>query len=518
MRGLVVGFIAGLGLAALAGAEAPPAYTLISSRQCARLGESVPLNLGGFPDGAGLSVEWKASKGKIEGQGLKAAFTPTQTGWAIVDAAVRQNGNLVWEHKLPLLGFNQFVIFKADDLCQGKVGEIHDVWTRYFLYMATERIKTSVGVITMCFNLWNDKTIQYLRQINNTGMVEFFYHGWDHANPKTATACHWDTAEPVRLAMNGPLLEPLLVQSLYGALETVPKFVPEYKGIPARGIQFFEHGGTTYEYQKQHLEDGIKACKDKLGITIRTFGAPSNRTDAITQRVLDENPDICGVFFAPPDTKKVFIEHYADIEPEKGLPNFEFLKTNMEANRDKEVIALQMHPQQAAFNQDFNDQFVPCVNYLKTLDATFITAKDYTLYKTKGLAPVNPLEDSDNDGLSDGDEPDSDPDGDGLPCFLDPDSNNNGIADGDEKKHGKDPYFIALKPVEPQQVVLPTAPVPSPSAALAAPASVPEPPVALPPDDDDDDGVSLWLLGGGAVVFTGLLGGGWYLRRQFLRR
>lgn len=55
---------------------------------------------------------------------------------------------------------------------------------------------------------------------------------------------------------------------------------------------------------------------------------------------------------------------------------------------------------------------------------------------------MNPLEDNDGDGLNDGEEPVTDPDNDGLPCFLDADSNGDGMRDGDELKAGKDPFLM----------------------------------------------------------------------------
>lgn len=101
-------------------------------------------------------------------------------------------------------------------------------------------------------------------------------------------------------------------------------------------------------------------------------------------RVVDENPDIQVVFFECKGTRKLRIEHYADVEPEKGIPTLAFFEGQYNANRDKEYLALQLHPQQIGFNQHFNSDFVPIVEFLKREQVTFITRRTTT--NTPGTA------------------------------------------------------------------------------------------------------------------------------------
>ena len=56
------------------------------------------------------------------------------------------------------------------------------------------------------------------------------------------------------------------------------------------------------------------------------------------------------------------------------------------------------------------------------------------------------LTDQDEDGLLDTDEGTGDPDGDGLPNYLDTDSDDDGVDDGLEHRFGYDPYDEASTP------------------------------------------------------------------------
>lgn len=79
----------------------------------------------------------------------------------------------------------------------------------------------------MCFTLWDEPTLNALKQINATGMVEFFHHGWTHEIPKNP----------------------------YGTDEPIEKFLKPGAKVP----NLNEFLATTYEYQKE------QPCKGHSG-------------------------------------------------------------------------------------------------------------------------------------------------------------------------------------------------------------------------------------------------------------
>ncbi len=77
----------------------------------------------------------------------------------------------------------------------------------------------------------------------------------------------------------------------------------------AKRIEFWNHGwdhaageklirefsGQPYEHQKDPPYPGQRDRPRKLGFSFESFGAPFNATDAVTARVLAEDPDIKGL-------------------------------------------------------------------------------------------------------------------------------------------------------------------------------------------------------------------------------
>ena len=74
----------------------------------------------------------------------------------------------------------QFVILKADDLIYDEKNIISKNWYRFFEYMVSEKIKTSVGLIINSLDTEDDRYSGLLKYLVKTGFVELWIHGYDH--------------------------------------------------------------------------------------------------------------------------------------------------------------------------------------------------------------------------------------------------------------------------------------------------------------------------------------------------
>ena len=81
-------------------------------------------------------------------------------------------------------------------------------------------------------------------------------------------------------------------------------------GINENGETYHEFWNTTSDYQKEHLEKTQELALEKLGITLRAFGAPGNNHDSITLDVMNENDDIKVWFYGNPESNKIVLERY----------------------------------------------------------------------------------------------------------------------------------------------------------------------------------------------------------------
>jgi hypothetical protein len=381
----------------------PLSFEMKAHTQTARLGQQVLISVTGGNAGSRLSYAWTATKGQLKPVGSTAVFTPNEVGWAAITVRVSDGQRIVYEHALPLYAFKQFIILKADDLCQSSPGEVSPAWVSYFFYLATEKVKCSAGIITSCLPLWREESIRFLQSVLTTGVVEFFYHGWDHSTSEPVLDRDNETASLSQLAFERPTTELAWTALLFNPGLGKPSPLREYVYLlnvnpdpplppPYRLVRLYEFQGTSYAFQQAHLGAGIHWGEKKLGITIHTFGAPSDSTDANTIKVIDENPDIQVVFGKCGATKKLRLTQYIEMERGTGLVDYDRFRKQYDANRDKEYLFLQMHPQQAYFVKHFDSDFKKIIQYLKQEQVTFITPMDYLAYVQTGAAPINPLD------------------------------------------------------------------------------------------------------------------------------
>jgi len=192
-----------------------------------------------------------------------------------------------------------------------------------FELLKKKQIKAGFGIIpSRCDNTVSETLSPYLQSKNKKGenLFEIWHHGWDHVRP-------------------------------------------EFKG-------------TGYEYQKSHFEKADKLIKDYLGIQMRTFGAPYNAGDSITNRVISENPEYKVFMFSnviPEHSNKIeYLGNRTNMENGTGNPEFNFFIENYKKNKEKycDYMVLQGHPNN--WSEYKIDQFEKIIDFLISENCEFV--------------------------------------------------------------------------------------------------------------------------------------------------
>ncbi|MEE2877290.1 MAG: DUF2334 domain-containing protein [Candidatus Neomarinimicrobiota bacterium] len=202
--------------------------------------------------------------------------------------------------------FRRPLIIKADDLR----ARITPSWRR-FIGWAEDR-SYSVGLGLICNSLATAPAldIEYLRTLNRW-RFELWLHGWDHE---------------------------------------ISEQRAEFQGRPLG-------------WQERHIDSSMKWAKRKLGISLRTFGPPGNRSDESTMIVLRSSPQL-KVWFDS-GTKKseqdvIGIDWIAESATGQ-LRSFEDFSEKVINLSEDEVIVLQIHP--ADWNDSDLELFGRMVDY-----------------------------------------------------------------------------------------------------------------------------------------------------------
>lgn len=225
------------------------------------------------------------------------------------------------------------IILKLDDLRSPT-----PAWKRTVEFLRAKNVKSSIGII--CNSLEGDQKPYYdwIREVAQTGLVEFWNHGWDHKQ--------WREED---------------------------KDVMEFKG-------------PSYEVQKEHLTRSQQLGKEKLGITFHSFGPPFNATDDTTLKVLAEDPDLKVFLYGKPEQASavpnllILDRTQMNIENPLFVPNAQRIEHDykiLAATRD--CITIQGHPDM--WDEARFEEFQKLVNYLMAQGATFTTPFEYYLSK-----------------------------------------------------------------------------------------------------------------------------------------
>ncbi|MFA6960983.1 MAG: DUF2334 domain-containing protein [Opitutaceae bacterium] len=233
--------------------------------------------------------------------------------------------------KLPPLPANPpAVVLKVDDLATGG-GNVPRGWKRITDFAIERKIKLSIGIITQSLGTANPSYINYIKDLQKTGLFEFWFHGWDHKQ--------WEE----------------------------------------NGRKFQEFKGTSYEHQKTSFVKSQALAQEKLGFTFSAFGSPFNSMDENTFKVFAEDPEMKVFLYAnrgdqPKIPGKVILERVGGVNIEDPLfvPNADkFIAGYLKNAKDRSYYVIQGHPNQ--WDDARWAEFVRLIDYLQQNHIPIVT-------------------------------------------------------------------------------------------------------------------------------------------------
>ena len=236
------------------------------------------------------------------------------------------------------------IIIKVDDLKTGKSPSVPDRWQKFADYVRARRLKVGIGII--CDSLEGDKPeyFNWIRALNSTGLVEFWFHGYDHK-------VHNDD-----------------------------------------GTDYNEFNHRTLQDQKNRFERSEGLATQKLGIRLQTFG-PGGGTrnglfDENTVTVMGQDPQMSIWLYPQPlddqgralqsHSKVIILDRVwqANIENPTFHPNLAALQNGYRqfaASRD--YLVLQGHP--GTWDDQRFSEFTQIIDFLAAQGCTFMTPSEY---------------------------------------------------------------------------------------------------------------------------------------------
>ena len=233
--------------------------------------------------------------------------------------------------RLPPLPSNPpAVVLKVDDLATGG-GNVPRNWKRITDFAQERKIKLSIGVITQSLATANPSYLTYIKDLQKTGLFEFWFHGYDHKQ--------WTE--------DGKTLQ-------------------EFKG-------------TSYAVQKDHFVKSHALAKEKLGFVFTAFGSPFNGFDDATYKVFAEDPDMKIFIYGNPADQakipgKIILERVGGVNIEDPLfvPNADkFIAGYLKHAKGRSYYVIQGHPNQ--WNDARWAEFVKLVDYLQQNHIPIVT-------------------------------------------------------------------------------------------------------------------------------------------------
>lgn len=234
-----------------------------------------------------------------------------------------------------------YIMIKVDDL-KNLRGKVHPRWQKFAEFIRARKIHAGIGIICDSLEGDNPDYEKWIKEQQDTGLFEFWCHGYDHKQ--------WKEGD---------------------------KTLEEFKG-------------PSYEIQKQHLTRCNELAKQKLGKAFVTFGAPFNSTDENTAKALAEDPDFKISLYGDaknPGGKVVLDRVYpVNIENPLFVPSLEKFEEGYAKYPNRDYFVIQGHA--AQWDEPRFEQFTKIVDFLIGQKAIFVTPEEYV--KLKNLTPKTP--------------------------------------------------------------------------------------------------------------------------------
>jgi len=148
-------------------------------------------------------------------------------------------------------------------------------------------------------------------------------------------------------------------------------------------VEIREYRGRDFEYQKESVLKTQRLAKEKLGLTLCSFGAPYNSTDEFTAAIINEIPELKIWMYKETKfpTDKFTLERTPKVNIEYPVhqPDFKQFKKGYEQFKTEPVLIIQGHPRSWTENKSRMENFKEIISFLKNEGVTFVTPYEYYL-------------------------------------------------------------------------------------------------------------------------------------------
>lgn len=223
----------------------------------------------------------------------------------------------------------QTIILKADDIRYDSEHIIPPRWQTFIDYIVAQNINAGLGLIGNSLEGDHPVYFKRLEELHTSPHFEIWHHGYDHV----------------------------------------------LKGTNEKGETFHEFYNTSFEHQLSHIQKTQTLAQEKVGITLRTFGAPGNGIDDTTSKALSQMSDLKVWFYGPPDCPLFNLARTINFEYPTHNPHFASFQGHYQTHHT--CLVLQMHPN--SWDNERFDQFDQIIQFLLQQDTTFVLPYDYYL-------------------------------------------------------------------------------------------------------------------------------------------
>lgn len=225
------------------------------------------------------------------------------------------------------------VILKLDDLWFEE-GLVHPGWIKVVDFLDSMEVKGTIGIVGNSLEEGDATYFNWIKERHIEG-YEIWHHGFCHCRHKEGD------------------------------------------------IEIREYRGEDLAAQTESLLKTQQLAQEKLGITLRSFGAPYNSTDEYTASALAEIPALKVWMYKETDepTDKCLLPRIAEVNIEYPVhqPDFEQFKAGYEQFKNEPVLVIQGHPRSWAGDENRFEEFKRIIFFLVKEKVTFVTPYGYYL-------------------------------------------------------------------------------------------------------------------------------------------
>lgn len=223
-------------------------------------------------------------------------YAPNKKGIALIELNITDSDSNNYNQLFTIKIFQQLIILKADDFTYDYKNVLSSRWQRFIDFIASKKIKASLGIIGNSINYGNNEFYKTIKEIDHSGYFEFWNHGYSH----------------------------------------------KLDAINIQRKKYCEFQGTPVEYQTAHLLRTQNLAKERLGINLHAFCAPGNAIDKNTNKAIDAIPELDMWFFGLNGSSKLVLQRDVEIEFPAHYPDYQKFLKNYRS--EEEYLVLQIHP------------------------------------------------------------------------------------------------------------------------------------------------------------------------------